>query len=185
MNEFTPILDAKKTCKGSIKGTIIKMSELKSGTTKAGSDWTRKDCVIEDKSDSVKFTIWGEDISKFKLGYVYEIVNPQWKNHEGTIQVQPSKYGTYTCVGVAETQEAIVEASEPTPPPTAETKKSVPALESSIEQTIGANTILMVQIETKVRAVLKDLFGKSPDNAQVGLYTKMNFYFLKGMDAKD
>ena len=182
MTDFVPINDAKNDKKGSIKGTIITMGNLKSGTTKTGADWTRKDCEIEDKSGSVKLTIWGEDITKFKLGYVYEIVNPQWKMHDDTPQVQPSKYGSFTCVGVAETKDAIESTSKPV---TSEHKTKLPALEASVETIIGANTLLMAQIEHKVRAVLTDLQEKSPNDGQVGMYTRMNFYFLKGMDAKD
>lgn len=179
MAEFISINDAKIAKKGSISGTIISAKDAVSK-----ENWSRKDFILEDKSGSIKLTVWGEDIPKFKLWSIYEIEKPQYKTYNDEVTVSPSKFGSFKCTGVAE-QQAQLETPEKTAALALKPTTKIPALESSVEQVIGANTLLMIQIEHKVRAVLTDISGKNPDNGQVGLYTKMNFYFLKGMDAKD
>jgi len=171
--EFLSINDAKTALKGSIKGVIIEAKDLKSGTTKTGKDWTRKDFTIEDKSGSVRLTAWGEDTNKFKLGYTYEIVQPQWKKHEDVPQVQPSKYGSFKCIGTAANQEQINESTTKTAAPETD---SLPKLDASIRGTINENTILMLQIEQEVKGTFNDLELPDKDNGnKIGMFVR-TFY---------
>ena len=101
--DFVKIKDAKEALKGSFKGIIIKASDLKSGTTNA-KDWTKKTFTIEDDSGKAELVTWGEEVSQFKVGYTYEIVNPYWKTYVDKqnvphITVQVGKYGTAKVIG--------------------------------------------------------------------------------------
>lgn len=188
MTEFIPIKEANDSHKGNIRGVIIKESDLKAGTGRGG-DWTMKVFTMEDTSGQVDITCWNTETGRLQVGQYYEIEKPWWKERTdkpGEWNLGLGEYCKINKIDNPPTQTKTpteeVPAHGQVPP---EQKTTIPALETAVETTVGANTLLMVQIEHKVRAVLTDLTGKNPDNAQVGLYTKMNFYFLKGIDAKD
>jgi len=122
--EFLKIADAKEALKGSFKGIIIKAGDLKSGTSN-GKDWTKKTFTIEDESGSADLVAWGEEVSQFKLGYKYEIVNPWWKTYVDKqnvphITVQVGNYGTAKVIGSEKT------IPDTPPPPPAQTLKEKP-----------------------------------------------------------
>ena len=122
--EFLKIADAKTALKGSFKGIIIKAGDLKSGTSN-GKDWTKKIFTIEDESGTAELVTWGEEVSQFKMGYKYEIVNPWWKTYVDKqnishITVQVGNYGTAKVIG---SNKEIPDT--PTPPP-AQTLKDKP-----------------------------------------------------------
>ena len=179
MTEFKSIVDAGLALKGSICGTIIKVGDVQ---TAPNGSWKRQDLEIEDKSGSVKLTAWGNDIGNFELGKIYGLVDPRWSVYSESPQVQPSKDGSYKCVGQSE-NEAL--KGPQTSVSYGSKSRNIPLLESSIAVTVRANTLLIAQIEKEVTDVLTDLCGTAPRGDKVGMYTRMNFYFLKGMDAKD
>jgi len=101
--DFIKIVDAKNVLKGSFKGTIIHVGDLKSGTTN-GKDWTKKIFIIQDDSADAELVCWGAaEIEKFKMGCVYEFVNPWWKIYEGKVSVQLGKYCNVKVVGSTNT----------------------------------------------------------------------------------
>lgn len=112
--DFVKILDAKAVLKGSFKGVIIKAGDLKSGTTN-GRDWTKKIFTIQDDSADAELVAWGDEVNQFKVGYMYEIVNPWWKTYEDKITVTVGKYGEAKVVG----------SGNDAPPPTSSPQQSL------------------------------------------------------------
>ncbi|MEK0347047.1 MAG: hypothetical protein QQN44_01800 [Nitrosopumilus sp.] len=135
--DFVKIKEAKEALKGSFKGIIIKAGDLKSGTSN-GKDWTKKTFTIEDESGTADLVAWGEEVSQFKIGYKYEIVNPWWKTYVDKqnvphVTVQVGNYGTAKVIG-SEPKEPLVEP-DPTKPLTTtlpETPQSPP--EQTVKQ---------------------------------------------------
>ncbi len=104
--EFLKITEAKQALKGAFIGTVIKASDLKSGT-KDGRDWTKKVFVVQDDSADVELVTWGDEIKLFAVGQKYEFVNPWWKTYEGKVSVSIGKYGSAKVIGSANTEEPI------------------------------------------------------------------------------
>lgn len=148
MTDFIPICDAKTDKKGNIKGVIIKCGDLKSGTTKTGADWTKKEFIIEDKSGSVKLIAWNENISQFKLGGLYEITVPQWNEYKGEQQISPSKYGRCTLMNEPPKQETVSNTSS-------DTTDKLPPITPQLNELSEAETITLMQIRETVKATLK------------------------------
>ena len=153
--DFTKIEDAKKALKGSFKATVIKVGDLKSGT-KNGKDWTKKVFTLEDDTDNVELVAWDDEISNFKLGYLYEIVNPWWKVYENKTSVQVGKYGTATVIGSDKTipdtppmpkeQSTLTESKPPEPKPVTDDK--IERLEGEALDTVekATRTILSISL---------------------------------------
>ncbi len=178
--DFISINDARTALKGSISGTIILAKDIVSKDS-----WTRRDLVIEDKSGSVKLVAWGDDVDKFKLGYVYEIIKPQWKTYNEDVTVSPSKFGNFKCTGVAPNQKQITE----TPTESATLKpaaKPIPPMEASVQGTVHSKVIQMMQIEKEVKGTFEDVCPEDAKNGnKIGMYTKTIFMWLQGMEDKD
>lgn len=120
--DFIPIAEAKETCKGSIQAIVVKEGDLKAGTTN-GKDWTKRVFTLEDSSGNIELTCWNENISKFKVGYTYQIVNPWWKMYQGQPQLD---LGNYAEVTVVESDKAPTEATQEHEPPTPSPKHESP-----------------------------------------------------------
>lgn len=111
--EFVTIKEAVDANKGNFIGTVIKQSELKSGT-KNGRDWTRRIFTIQDATSEVELTCFGDEIQFFKVGGKYEIF-PWWKEkYEGKTNLGIGKYGKAHLIGTDEINNKPTE-SEPTP----------------------------------------------------------------------
>ncbi len=165
MTDFIPIYDAKTDKKGSIKGVIIKAGDLKSGTTKTGSDWTKKEFIIEDKSASVKLIAWNENIQQFKLGGLYEITNPQWDEYKGEQQISPSKYGQCKLINEPPKQETLSNTSS-------DTTDKLPPITSQLDELSEAETIIFMQIRNTVKATLKHFEPNViHDGGEIGMIT--------------
>ena len=160
--------------------TVIKASDLKSGT-KDDHDWTKKVYTVEDSTDQLDITTWGDEINLLKIGYKYEITQAYFSAYKDNVQVG-LRYAQVKVIGSTTAQTTM---PDPTPKPLKAGTKSIPEMDATHAQTVRANTLLMIQIEKEVKAVLKDMSGEEPRGDKVGMYTRMNFYFLKGMDAQD
>ena len=192
-SEFLKIVDAKNALKGSFKGAVIHAGDLKSGT-KNGKDWTKKIFTIEDDTASVDLVAWDSEITNFKVGYVYEIVNPWWKVYESKVSVQVGKYGTAKVIG-SNPKESLVEP-DPTKPltttlpetppvpkeqtvtPPAATKEELELLDEGTIKIIQRESILLYKIRTNVEQTIKK-FEDDPHGGMVGQFTELiyNKYF--------
>ena len=172
MEEIVSINDGRHAMKGSIQGCIIQVGELKSGTKPDGGDWTRKEFLIEDKSGSVKLTAWGEDVQKFKIGTVYEIVNPQWKLYKDEAHISPSKFGSIKEIGPREQpQESPMESAQLK---TADNKREllkVPELSEEQEVIIENDAIALYQIKKKVEATI-NCYENNPNQGMIWKMTE-------------
>ena len=188
MAEFISLADARQAMKGNFIATVVGVGDLKSGT-KDNKDWTYKKLTLEDTSGKITLTVWGGEIKLFEYGKTYEFHTPWFTNYEGEAVLALGKYCQVKLV-----ENPVVPDTTPTQEPTPEPAvgrppkagtKSIPEMDATHAQTVRANTLLMIQIEKEVKAVLKDMSGEEPRGDKVGMYTRMNFYFLKGMDAQD
>lgn len=167
--DFIKIADAKAALKGSFKATVIKVGDLKSGT-KNEKDWTKKVFTLEDDTDNVELVAWDDEISTFKLGYLYEIVNPWWKVYEGKTSVQVGKYGTAKVIGSDKTipdtppmpkeQSTLTESTEKP----AEPKR----LDAITAQKVEEESMLLKKIHNNVQ---KTLGEDKPD--VINLFTEL------------
>jgi len=79
----------------SICATVIKIGDLKSGTSPKG-DWTKKNITLKDDSGAQILTAWNDDIKKFELNITYKIESPYWSIYDGKPQLSLGKYATVT-----------------------------------------------------------------------------------------
>ena len=175
--------DLIKTAKINHKGNLI-IKVIAAGEIKDAPDgsWKNQKVTIRDNSGDIDFMLWNVAVGSLDQGNHYKIDSPFWKEYK---DVWGPSHGKFTKYSLASAEELLPNKDGFAEPTETVAPKSIPVLESSIDALVGANTLLMIQIEHKVRAVLTDVTGKNPDNGQVGLYTKMNFYLIKEMEAKD
>lgn len=194
---FLTIAKAREAMKGSFVGTIRSAGDLKSGT-KDGRDWTKKVFIIEDDSTAVDMVAWGDDISKFKVGNRYEIVNPLWKEYNGDITVNISRYCQVKLIGTSGTQSTMEASTQSTTQTT--TESTVPPsdeyLQNRQKEILEKEAARNKQIEEKTKSVFtaeqlaeidreldklivlesittKKLTGETlPNPAKVGMYMK-------------
>lgn len=76
-----------------IKGKVKDISEVREVNTKFGTQTTVATAVLYDSTGEVKLTLWGDQISKVKVGDDVEIVNGISKEWQGEIQVSVGKRG--------------------------------------------------------------------------------------------
>ena len=76
-----------------IKGKIKDISEVREVSTRFGTQTTVASAILYDSTGQVKLTLWGDQISKVKVGDEVEIVNGTSKEWQGEIQVSVGKRG--------------------------------------------------------------------------------------------
>jgi hypothetical protein len=167
--------------KGSFIGTVIKQSDLKSGT-KDGEDWTMKKFTIEDATDSIELTAWGDEINRIKVGYKYEFTNLWWKTYKDSPTLAFGKFATIKNVGSAQiptkdvAQEVIdkVETIE---------KKPLGDLMPMALEYVQLETIYLLQVETEVKKIMKE-YGSDMDGGKIGMFTKEIYRKMSNVNFK-
>lgn len=76
-----------------VKGTIKTIGEIREVQTKFGNRTTVANAILSDDSGEVKFTLWGDQIQKVKIGDDVEVVNGMAKEWQGEIQISVGKRG--------------------------------------------------------------------------------------------
>jgi replication factor A1 len=76
-----------------VKGKITDIGEVREVNTRFGTQTTVATATLSDDSGQVKLTLWGDQISKVKVGSEVEIVNGMSKEWQGEIQVSVGKRG--------------------------------------------------------------------------------------------
>jgi len=189
--EFLKIKDASEALKGSFKGVITKVGDLKSGT-KNGKDWTKKVFTIGDDTGEADLVAWDDEIKNFKVGYTYEIVNPWWKTYEGKVSVQVGKYGTAKVIGsdntVPDTPPQPKEQTVLTPPKTEKPDESgINKLTDAELFTVEEATMKILSISLAVGEKLKEV-TEDPDRTFVMEATKIiydKFFVANFKNASD
>jgi len=171
-SEFLKIKDAKEALKGSFKGVIIKQGDLKAGT-KNDKDWTKRVFTIGDDTAEADLVAWGDEISKFKVGYTYEIVNPWWKTYEGKVTVQVGNYGTAKVIGSENT------IPETPPPPPAETLKEKPKTGDTMVNEKDTQTVPSQHISAQSK-----LTEQKPDESKIVTLTDIELQTVEEATTK-
>ena len=176
-NDFITIKEAKETYKGSFIGTVIKVGEPKSGTTN-GRPWTMKVFTVQDKTDSIDITCFGDEVNLFKIGNKYEII-PWWKpKYEGNPNLGIGKYGSVNLIGTDEINNTqppqVLE-----PKPMGETRgqlngEKLPVSSANLLGDVESETIALLQIE---KIVVNTMITYSPtitepNHQKVGMFVK-------------
>jgi hypothetical protein len=185
MANLVSIEDGIKTQKGSFIATIIKASELKEGTGKKGK-YTMQRFTFADDSAEIELTAWNEETHLLQLGKKYEVA-PWWQgDYEGTPQIGLGKFGKVKDLGDGliprQDTHQTTSVQETTTQPTT---NNIPLLEASLKGIIHENTLLMLQIEQEVESTMKAVCKGEIRGDKVGMFTKMNFLHLKGMEIKN
>lgn len=177
--DYITIKEAKSLKKGSFIGVVIKQGDLKSGT-KDDRDWTKKTYTIQDATDEVILTAWGEEISMLKVGNKYEFTNPWWKEYEGKITLALGKYATLKLVGTDEINN--VNSSE-TPAETRGEVNAEPLPKFSQTEYVKQQTIWLLQIEATVRETMQQFMPtvEEPNNQKIGMFVKEIYNEMKRM----
>ena len=181
MSDFISIAEAKAQQKGSFIGVVIKIGDLRSGTTD-NRDWTLKVITLEDKSGQIEFLAWDDAERKlFQLGHTYEFHTPWYKQKDNDVSIQKSKFGKII------RSTAITDLPEP--PKQGETTNPqpidippLPEINPNIADLVSKNTVLLMQIEKEVRSTMREFIPEpiKLNDQQVGLYVKENFRDVKG-----
>jgi len=174
----------------SICATVIKIGDLKSGTSSKG-DWIKKDITLKDDSGEQVLTAWNDDIKKFELNVTYKIESPYWTLYNEKPQLS---LGQYAKVTVAAEPSDIIAATFPPPQrdtnPTITTHpdsddylkerqaeiheklKKLPPLNEDETIYIRTRTVHLYQINNLIRETLKE-FDPLPNGAMVGQFTNI------------
>lgn len=76
-----------------VKGKIKDISEIREVNTRFGTQTTVASATLYDSTGEVKLTLWGDQISKVKVGDNVEITNAISKEWNGEIQISVGKRG--------------------------------------------------------------------------------------------
>lgn len=94
MTDFCKVLDAKNMRQGiSVHVIITKKGDKRQVNLKAGGTAYVCDLLVEDDSDSIKLTLWDDDIDKVKVGSMLEIINGYTSFFRGECALSKGKYG--------------------------------------------------------------------------------------------
>lgn len=115
MAEFISLADARQAMKGNFVGTIIAISDLKSGT-KDNRDWSKKNITVEDRSAKMTLTAWNGEIKLFELNATYEFTGMWFKSYKDDVYLAMGKGG----------KVKKIEATTPPTEPTAHQEKTTP-----------------------------------------------------------
>ena len=94
MVDYVPIAQAKKMRSNiNIKAAVKRLGEKRTVNLRAGGQKDVCDHILGDDSDSIKLTLWGDDISKVKEGDVVAIINGYTREFRGEISISAGKLG--------------------------------------------------------------------------------------------
>lgn len=189
MTVFIPIVIAQSLFmhedkkSSSICATVIKIGDLKSGTS-SKSDWTKKDITLKDDSGEQVLTAWNNDIKKFELNITYKIENPYWTIYDGKPQLSLGQYATVTiAVKPSDTVTTFPTQRNTTSPDSDEylrkrqaemheKLKELPPLDEDEAIYIRTRTVHLYQINNLIRETLEE-FDPLPNGAMVGQFTRI------------
>ncbi len=172
--DFITIKEAKEAYKGSFIGTVIKVSEPKSGN-KNGRNWTMKIFTIQDETDSIDITCFGDEVNLFKMGNKYEII-PWWKpRYEGNPNLGIGKYGSVNLIGgeIDLSNAPMTETGTPKETRGQLNTPSLPEIFTNFRTFIVDENIILAQISEVVRNEMESQRPTQQVNGQeLGLRVK-------------
>ena len=75
-----------------VEGTLIEIGESRS-INKHGKELKVANAILKDDSDSIKLTLWNDDVSRFKAGDKIKITNGYASEFQGEKQLTSGKFG--------------------------------------------------------------------------------------------
>jgi replication factor A1 len=90
---MTEISSLKPNSNATIEATIIEISPPREVTTQRGPGRVA-DATLKDDSGSIVFTLWNEDVSKFKVGQKIKITDGWVKDFKGKLQIATGRSGS-------------------------------------------------------------------------------------------
>lgn len=182
MADFTTIPEAKKAGKGNIAARVVKVGELVTGKSDRGA-WQKRVFNIADKKDSVEFVAWADEINILEINETYEFVNCWWKEYNGIISLQKSKFGKV--VKIAKSNSPPKENADDPTVYTTPAAAAAPEETSDESEYTGKQVMEIIALVHKYKVIEKivegELTEKSdhgetpilPNPAKVGMYMKL------------
>jgi len=186
---FVTLAESKIATKGSIVVTVIKIGELKAGSSSA-RDWTRKDITVQDSSGSENMSVWGDDIKRFALNHKYELTGIYWKENKGNQYLNFGQYSQIRDCGTSteEGQNTIETSTTPEKAPSSdeflkqkqeEIKKQQQELDKKLEGVFTEEQTKTIEKEIDIINAIEFLVTKKlktntidPNPAKIGMYMK-------------
>ncbi len=171
---ITTIAQAKANLKGSIEATVIQETQIKEGQTN-GKSWKNKRYTLQDDTDTVQITLWGNDVDLLKMNYRYKLTGGWWKEFSGTVQLDAGKYLKIQQIG-APANEAVQNIPD---------IKNIFAdyFEPKVKGIIEAQTENLYAIHYAVLDKLKQ-YEQAPDPQLVQLFTRIIYGNLEAARRK-
>lgn len=98
----------------SLKSCIVTGRISDKGEIKTGDDWTLCNCKITDESDSIKFSLWNDEISQVDNGD-YVQIHGYVKEYKGEKSLNVGKYGKIEILSESDIQ-AVQNVAPPSDP---------------------------------------------------------------------
>lgn len=96
------------------EGTIKEIGDVRT-FDRFGRQIRVADAILEDKSGTIKLSLWNEDVDNFKVGDRVKVVNGYVNEFQGEKQLTAGKFGKLKKVGESEeetTEEEPIEEGE-------------------------------------------------------------------------
>lgn len=76
-----------------VEGEIIELSQPRTVNLRDGTEARVADCTIKDETDSIKLTLWNDNIEMVKVGAKVRITNGYVSSFRGQRQLNVGRYG--------------------------------------------------------------------------------------------
>ena len=160
---ISTIAQAKANLKGNIEATVIEETQVKEGETN-GKAWKNKRFTLQDDTDTVQITLWGNNVDLLKKNHRYKLTSGWWKEFSGTVQLDAGKYLKIQQIGAPANE--IVQDVPDTKNPLADN------FEPKVKGAIEAQTENLYAIYRAVLDKLKQ-YEQAPDPQLVQLFTRI------------
>jgi replication factor A1 len=94
---MTGIADLRANANATFTATITAISEPRDVTTSRGPSKVA-DATLQDETGTTTLTLWGDDISKYKVGQKLQVTDGWVKDFRGRLQVSMGRSGKVTVV---------------------------------------------------------------------------------------
>jgi replication factor A1 len=95
MTDYVTTTQAKNMRSGvNVAGQIKSIGETRTVNLKSGGTINTATAILEDDSDSIALTLWGDDIPKVKVGSLVKVHNGYTNTFKDEVSLTKGKFGT-------------------------------------------------------------------------------------------